>query len=213
MPGPPTSNSETISPFTLILDFVHANEYLWKVANSLFGENGAQRDLWVAEQTLQMLSNHTDHVIADLRTLLHTQPLNASQRNIITKTAHYFQRNLPFMDYQTYLQQGLPIASGVIEGACRHLVKDRFELSGMRWTYQGAESLLHLRAVAENDDWEDYHAFRKQRRHKRLYPSHPSQSPTIELQAAATQSITTLAQRQPISFSGSNSYHSLPLAG
>ncbi len=199
--------------FTLILDFVHANEYLWQVANSLLGENTPQRDLWVAQQTLQMLCNHTDHVITDLRTLLQTQALNASQRKIITKTANYFQRNLPFMDYLIYLQQGFPIASGVIEGACRHLVKDRFELSGMRWSYEGAESLLHLRAVAENDDWEAYHAFRKQRRHKRLYPNNPLQSPPTELQAVATQSITDLAQRQPISFSNSNSYHSLPLAG
>ena len=195
--------------FTLILDFVHANEYLWKVANSLLGDNDPQRDLWVAEQTLQMLCNHTDHVIADLQTLLQTETLNASQRKTITKIANYFQRNLPYMNYQTYLQQGFPIASGVIEGACRHLVKDRFELSGMRWTYQGAESLLHLRAVAENNDWEEYHIFRKQRRHDRLYPT---SSPPAEIQAVATQSITDLAQRQPISFSGLNSYHALPLA-
>lgn len=199
--------------FTLILDFVHANEYLWKVANSLFGENDPQRDLWVAEQTLQMLGGHTDQVIVDLRTLLQTEALNASQRQIITKTANYFQRNLPYLDYQTYLQQGFPIASGVIEGACRHLVKDRFELSGMRWTYQGAESLLHLRAVAENGDWEAYHTFRKQRRHDRLYPSTSPPSPPAEIRALSTQSITDLAQRQPISFSDSNLYHSLPLAG
>jgi hypothetical protein len=201
------------SEFTLILDFVHANEYLWQVARALLGETDPQRDLWVAEQTLQMLCGHTDHLIAHLRTLLQTKLLNASQHKTITKTANYFQRNLPYMDYQTYLKQGYPIASGVIEGACRHLVKDRFELSGMRWTYDGAEALLHLRAVAENDDWEDYHSFRKQRRHNHLYPTTSPQLHTAEIQALATQSITDLAQRQPISFSGINSYHSLPLAG
>ena len=73
------------------------------------------------------------------------------------------------MDYQTYLAKGWPIASGVIEGACRHFVKDRFELSGMRWTREGAENLLRLRAVAENDDWDAYHDFRKHHRHTRLY--------------------------------------------
>ena len=85
--------------------------------------------------------------------------------------AHYFQRNLSHMHYDHYLAQGWPIASGVIEGACRHFVKDRFELSGMRWTKQGAEHLLHLRAVAENGDWDDYHRFRRQQRHLRLYNS------------------------------------------
>lgn len=199
--------------FTLILDFVHANEYLWEAVNALWGENNPQRDLRVAELTLQMLCNHTDHVIADLRTLLHTQTLNTSQRQTVTKAANYFERNLPYMDYRTYLHQGFPIASGVIEGACRHLVKDRFELSGMRWTYEGAESLLHLRAVAENDDWQDYHTFRKQRRHDRLYPHPSAQSPSAELQAVATRSITDLAQKQPVPFSGVSLYHSLPLAG
>ena len=191
---------------TLILDFVHANEYLWQVANALLGENHPQRDLWVAEQTLQLLTDHTDQVVADLQALLQTHTLNASQRKTIAKTATYFQRNLPFMDYLSYLQQGFPIASGVIEGACRHLVKDRFELSGMRWSYQGAESLLHLRAVAENDDWDDYHAFRKHRRHHRLYASLSSPSPT------AAQPITQVAQPQPSSDSNPNSYLSLPLA-
>lgn len=191
---------------TLILDFVHANEYLWQVANALLGENHPQRDLWVAEQTLQLLTDHTDQVIADLHALLLTDTLHTSQRKTIAKTASYFQRNLPYMDYLSYLQQGFPIASGVIEGACRHLVKDRFELSGMRWSYQGAESLLHLRAVAENDDWDDYHAFRKHRRHLRLYSSLSSPEPT------AAHPITQVTQPQPNSSSNPNSYLSLPLA-
>jgi hypothetical protein len=87
------------------------------------------------------------------------------------KAANYFERNLPYMAYDHYLAQGWPIASGIIEGACRHLVKDRFELSGMRWTQSGAENVLRLRAVSENGDRDDYHQFRKQRRHLRLYAS------------------------------------------
>ncbi len=67
------------------------------------------------------------------------------------------------------LKQGWPIGTGVIEGACRHLVKDRMELSGMRWTIAGAEALLALRAVHENDDWDLFHQFRRQHRHKQLY--------------------------------------------
>jgi hypothetical protein len=73
------------------------------------------------------------------------------------------------MDYAHYLKNGWPIGTGVVEGACRHLVKDRMELSGMRWTVAGAEALLALRAVNENGDWEAFHHFRRQRRHKQLY--------------------------------------------
>ena len=90
-------------------------------------------------------------------------------RTVLTKVAAYLERNAPYMDYATYLAQGWPIATGVIEGACRHLVKDRCELSGMRWTITGAEALLHLRCVHENGDWDAYHAFRRRQRHQRLY--------------------------------------------
>jgi hypothetical protein len=155
--------------FHLILDFIHPNEDLWEVANSLLGETNEQREAWVAEKTLQMLSGETEQIISEFRRLAEDSAPSATQRQKLTKTANYFERNLPYMDYQTYLSKGWPIASGVIEGACRHFVKDRFELSGMRWTREGAENLLRLRAVAENDDWDVYHDFRKHQRHARLY--------------------------------------------
>ena len=157
------------SDFTLILDFIHADEYLWKVANSLLGETNEQRTEWVAHRALQMLSGQTEQIITEFRHLAQEPNRSASQREQLTKTANYFERNLPYMDYPTYLSMGWPIASGVIEGACRHLVKDRMELSGMRWTQNGAENLLHLRAVAENGDWDAFHDFRKRQRHARLY--------------------------------------------
>jgi hypothetical protein len=164
------SRIETQFPdFNLLLDFIHANEYLWKVANSLLGESSELRTEWVAKQTLHMLSGQTEQIITEFRRLAQDAQHTSAQREKLIKTANYFERNLPYMDYSTYLAQGWPIASGVIEGACRHFVKDRFELSGMRWTQDGAENLLHLRAVAENEDWDDYHHFRKRQRHARLY--------------------------------------------
>jgi len=155
--------------FTLILDFIHADEYLWDVANRLFDEKDPLRTAWVEARTLKMLSGQTLQVIAEFRTL--APKATQAQRQELQKAANYFERNLPYMAYDHYLAQGWPIASGVIEGACRHLVKDRCELSGMRWTQTGAENLLRLRAVSENGDWDDYHQFRKQRRHLRLYAS------------------------------------------
>jgi len=169
--------------FTLILDFVHASEYLWKAANALYGEQSDKRDPWVEEQTLHILSGRSHQVITELRHLAQRPRCSQAKRKAFTSAANYFQRNQPYMDYQTYLAHGWPIASGVIEGACRHFVKDRCELSGMRWTQDGAENLLHLRAVAENDDWDDYHQFRKRRRHMRLYGVPFSERRTPEHQA------------------------------
>ncbi len=144
---------------------------------------------------------------------------SAAQRTQLTKTANYFERNLAYMDYPTYLKNGWPIASGVIEGACRHFVKDRCELSGMRWERAGVENLLRLRAVAENDDWDDYHHFRKRQRHLRLYHSpYPEQSPA-EFQALEPNTVrpirppTSVDQVEPtVSYrASSDRYHHLPL--
>ena len=169
--------------FTLILDFVHASEYLWKAANALYGEQSDKRDPWVEEQTRAILSGRSDQVITLLQQLAQRPRCSQAKRKAFTSAANYFQRNQPYMDYETYLALGWPIASGVIEGACRHFVKDRCELSGMRWTQDGAETLLHLRAVAENDDWEDYHHFRKRQRHMRLYGAPYPERRTPEQQA------------------------------
>ena len=189
--------------FILILDFVHANEYLWDVANSLLGETSEKRLEWVKSRTLQILSGQTEQVIAELRRIAKNKKTKVSQRTQLNKTANYFERNLPYMDFQTYLSKGYPIASGAIEGACRHFVKDRFELSGMRWLQTGAENLLHLRAVAENEDWDAYHDFRRRKRHTRLYGTPFPGKPALENQA-----LDLAVLPDP----SSPHYHELPLA-
>ena len=166
--------------FTRILDFFHANEYLWDTATALFGETNPERLSWMQTHTLQLLASHTETLIAELRQRTLDSVTTPAQRRQLEKTANYFTRNLPFMDYAAYLDKGWPIASGVIEGACRHFVKDRCELSGMSWSQPGVEALLRLRAVAENHDWHDYHAFRKRQRHQRLYGSTPEPSQPLE---------------------------------
>ena len=178
------SRIETYLPdFTLILDFVHASEYLWDAANALYGEQSPRRPAWAEQQTLKLLSGQIESVIAELERLAQRPRLSQAKRKAFTSAANYFTRNQPYMHYKDYLAKGWPIASGVIEGACRHLVKDRCELSGMRWTQDGAESLLHLRAVAENNHWADYHQHRKEQRHLRLYDSPISDRNGLEQQA------------------------------
>ncbi len=198
--------------FTLILDFIHANEYMWDVANSWLGETNEQRDKWMRAHTLQLLTGETKQVIAALRELTQEPQCTASQRTQLNKTANYFERNLPYMDYSTCLAKGWPIASGVIEGACRHLVKDRCELSGMRWLQQGAENLLRLRAVAENGDWDTYHTFRKHQRHQRLYNSpFPNQTAALEEQALDSEPDQDSLVTEPVNPSNRASYYALPL--
>ena len=196
--------------FTLVLDFVHACEYLWKVANRLFGETAPRRDPWVEELAGLLLSGRTSQVIATLQSWFQKAKRTKAQREALTAAITYFQRNQPYMHYDQYLAQGWPIASGVIEGACRHFVKDRCELSGMRWTQEGAENLLRLWAVAENRDWDDFHRFRKEQRHLRLYgvplpnPFEPEQQALtppdsdkiIRFDHAKKQSHTTLNSEQ-----------------
>lgn len=155
--------------FTLVLDFIHADEYLWKAANALLGETSLERTAWVEARTLQMLCGQTNLVVTELRELAATSNLSAVVVKTLLVVAAYYERNLSFMEYDRYLALGFPIATGVIEGACRHLVKDRCEQSGMRWTQQGAEALLSLRSVAENGDWEDFHAYRRHQRQKTSY--------------------------------------------
>ena len=155
--------------FTLVLDLIHATEYLWKGANALLGETHPARTAWVQARTLRLLQSQARAVVDECRHLAQDPGRTTLQITILTGVAAYLERNAPYMQYATYLALGWPIATGVIEGACRHLVKDRCERSGMRWTLGGAEALLHLRCVQENGDWDAYHAFRRRQRHHRLY--------------------------------------------
>jgi hypothetical protein len=198
--------------FIQILDFIHANEYLWKVANALFGETNDQRFAWMKTRTCRMLSGKTKRLIAEFRSLAKQPKTSRSKRTQLLVTANYFERNLPFMNYPSYLSNGWPIASGVIEGACRHLVKDRCELSGMRWSQSGAENLLRLRAVAENNDWDAYHAYRKQQRHSRLYGVSLDCCEPIELQSLSPGHPRPASSPQPLISTNLHAYQQMPLA-
>ncbi|GAC1429401.1 MAG: hypothetical protein NVSMB65_02760 [Chloroflexota bacterium] len=178
-----------VPQMTLVLDLIHGTAYLWKVANALLGETHPQRTAWVKARTLLLLQSHADQVIAEFTRLAQEPRCTRLQRKVLTGVAAYLERNQPYMDYATYLAHGWPIATGVIEGACRHLVKDRCELSGMRWTIDGAETLLHLRCVLENGDWAAFHAFRRRQRHARLYAvpyPEPATPPELQVVTAVT---------------------------
>ena len=176
---------ERFPRFTLVLDIIHASEYLWDAANALLGETHPDRNDWVRARLLHVLSGQTTMVIQDLETLAKDKALSSAQRRALNTTIGYYRRNLPYMRYDRYLQKGWPIGTGVVEGACGHLVKDRMEQSGMCWTKHGAQALLDLRAVRLNEDWDDYQRFHRQCQHQRLYDTRSAIVPMPEYQLLA----------------------------
>ena len=154
---------------TLVLDIIHATEYLWDTANALLGETHPQRVVWVRAYLEALLAGETDAVITALEAEGKDPTWTGTQRQAVRRTVGYYQRNRPYMHYDEYLACGWPIGTGVVEGACGHLVKDRLEQSGMRWRKAGAQVVLDLRAVRLNGHWDRYWQFHRQQQHQRLY--------------------------------------------
>jgi hypothetical protein len=140
-----------------VLDIWHVMERLWAVAHCFHPEGSPAAERFVEDRLRALLEGQVGYVIGYFRRLLATPPkgkkLTASQRRTIHSAITYFENNRGYMKYDEYLAAGYPIGSGMAEGACRHVVKDRLELTGMRWTLPGAQSMLHLRAIYLNDDW------------------------------------------------------------
>lgn len=179
--GAPPLQDKAIKGFpsyTLVLDIIHATEYLWDAANAVYGEKHPKRIGWVSNELLQILSGETEQVIETLEGLIQEGSLSKSRKKAVKTTIGYYKRNLPYMQYDQYLANGWPIGTGIVEGACGHLVKDRMERSGMRWTKQGAQSILDLRATRMNKDWDNYQDFYRRCEHHRLYGS-KSDPPSI----------------------------------
>jgi hypothetical protein len=151
---------------TVVCDFIHVMEYLWKAAHCFHqpGSNAAR--LWVAERARLLLEGaDPSQVAAGMRRSATRQRLG--QRKAVDTCAKYLKKRRNFMQYGDALANGIPIASGAIEGACRHLVRDRLDCCGARWNVNGAESILKLRALACSGDFDDYWAFHLRCEHQR----------------------------------------------
>lgn len=167
---------QDLPQFTLIVDLIPVTEYLWEAANTLLGETHAMRDVWMQDALRCLLQNELDHLLNHLTYQL--TGLSKRKQTTLTKVINYLRNNRDYMQYQDYLARGYPIGTGVIEGACRHLVKDRFERAGMRWSKVGAQVMLDLRAVYLNGDWDDFQRFRRHQAHAQRYSSvHPDVVP------------------------------------
>jgi hypothetical protein len=151
-----------------VLDIFHVLERLWQVAHACHGEGTRAAELQVDQHLRLLLEGKVGYVVGLYKRLL-GQRLKGSRAKTVRDTITYFENNKQYMRYDEYLAAGYPIGTGVAEGACRHFVKDRMELSGMRWQIEGAQAMLSLRALYLNDQWDDFLEYRIQVEQEELY--------------------------------------------
>jgi hypothetical protein len=161
---------------TIICDIVHVLGYLWKAGAVL--EAGEQVAVWVRERLHRVLLGKSSSVAAGMRRSATCRQLTTTAREPLDVCARYLLNHTPYLAYHDYLASGYPIASGVIEGACRYLVKDRMELTGARWSLEGAEAVLKLRAVKVSGDFSAYWTFYEQQQYERIH-KHLYQNPSV----------------------------------
>jgi hypothetical protein len=154
-----------------ILDIFHVLERLWLVAHCLHPEKSRAAEAYVTHHLRMLLEGQIGYVIGNFKRLINEDKVRGSQGKTVRAVITYYENNREHMRYDEYLAQGYPIGSGVAEGACRHLVKDRLEQTGMRWTLNGAQAMLHTRAIYLNGQWDDLLEYRIQTEQATLYPS------------------------------------------
>jgi len=154
-----------------ILDLMHVIPRLWQSAHVFHAEGSDEAEAFVRERLLRVLEGKAAGVVRGLRQMATKHRLAGTARKNLRAICDYLEKNLHRMKYDAYLSAGYPIASGVIEGACRHVIKDRMERAGMRWKVPGAQAMLQLRTIHANGDWDRFQDSRIEQETRRLYPN------------------------------------------
>ncbi|MGH9178670.1 MAG: hypothetical protein ACRD0N_08970 [Acidimicrobiales bacterium] len=140
----------------VVVDLIHVLEYLWGAVWCFFAEADPAAEGWVRDRAMAVLEGKARDVAAGIRRRATTAGLATQKRKKADDAARYLTNKAPYLDYPTALAAGWPIATGVIEGAVRHVMKDRMDITGARWSVAGAEAVLKLRAVRCNGDFDAY---------------------------------------------------------
>jgi len=156
---------------TIIVDLIHVIEYLWDAGRVFHPASGPELESWVEYRLLEILRGKAGWVAGGMRRSATRQALSSKEREPVDICATYLLNHSAYLRYDRYLSQGLPVATGVIEGACRHLVKDRMAVTGARWSLTGAEAVLRLRALRSSRDFDEYWAFHEAREYERNHQS------------------------------------------
>ena len=161
------------SPLVDILDIIQLSGYVWKAAKA-FHAHKEQQEAFAQEHRLTadfgVAKWNNRLVITGMRRMAGQRDLKGEALKAVTTACNYFETNAERMRYDEYLQAGYPIASGVIEGACRHIIKDRMEQGGMRWTLAGAKAMLNVRSVLASTELEKFNSWRSAEEAKRVHP-------------------------------------------
>jgi hypothetical protein len=166
----------------ILVDFIHVAQYVWQAALAFYPGDPEKQDEWVRTRLLEILRGKAVYVAGGMRRSATLQSMKAAERKPVDGCADYLLHYAPYLRYDKALSGGLPIATGVIEGACRHLVNDRMNVTGARWSLNGAEAVLRLRALRSSGDFDDYWGFHEireyERNHEDLYAE--QQVPTVK---------------------------------
>jgi hypothetical protein len=159
-------------PITIVLDLLHVLHYIWLAGMAVRRGDAKKADAWVRSYLEKLLTARMPlDVIAGIRQAATLAGLSEEEREPVERCVAYLTGNITYIRYPEYLAAGLPIATGVIEGACRHLVQDRLGITGARWGLASAEAVLRLRALATNGDWESYWRFHLRKERERCRQS------------------------------------------
>jgi hypothetical protein len=156
---------------TVLVDLIHVLEYLWKATWCFHREGDPAAELWVRDHAQQILAGNAIKVAGAIRRQATQAGLGPEKRVGADTCVTYLTNKHAYLDYPTALENGWPIATGVIEGACRHLVKDRMDITGARWGLPGAEAILQLRAIRSNGDFDEYWKYHLAQEQQRVHGS------------------------------------------
>ncbi len=153
-----------------ILDLLHAAAYAWKAVHLFYPSNSLKAAKLARKQLTLLVSGKLEQMIRSFQGKAKRDKLSKQQKKDLNKIIGYFRGNAERMQYVDFLAAGYPIASGIIEGACRTVIKDRMERAGMRWVFDGAHAMMGLRSICLSDLWNDFIAYRIEKELERLYP-------------------------------------------
>jgi hypothetical protein len=165
-----TKLAEYFVGIVCILDIFHVLERLWQAAHCFHAEGSDEAKEFVSQRLERILEGEVGRVIGGLRQMASKQGLKGSRLGQLESTIGYLENNRRFMRYDEYLAAGYPIGSGVAEGSCRYVVKDRMERTGMRWRTPSAQAMLDIRAVYVSEQWDAFSAYRVESGCSHLYP-------------------------------------------
>jgi len=159
-------------PLILIIDLIHVAQYVWKAAGAFFPGQEREQDRWTRAHLLEILRGKASLTAAGMRRSATLWEMAEGERKPVDECADYLLHYSPYLQYDKALAEGVPIATGVIEGACRHLIEDRMNLTGARWSLSGAEAVLRLRALRSSHNFDEYWKFHEQQEYERHHASH-----------------------------------------